>query len=153
MKQKITSIKKAEFAFCRIGVMIIVWLAFIFKIKELVFLSFIILFLSALFSVKYAPMIVLWRYSFGLLFSSKEEILNVNAMRFAHTLGTILAGICTLFLYFGNENTGWVIVLFFAILKTISAFGFCPASKLYNCMSSGTCCAFSRKFKQIRENK
>lgn len=153
MKQQITSIKSAEFLFCRIGVMILVWLAFFLKIKELVLLSFFILLLSAIFTVKYAPMILIWRYTFGLFIKSKDEILNVKAMRFAHSLGTIIAGICVMLLYFGNQTIGWGFVLFFAIMKTISALGFCPASKLYVCMSSGTCCAFSRKVKEIRKDK
>lgn len=153
MKQQITSIKSAEFLFCRIGLMVLVWLAFILQIKEIILLSFAILLLSAIFTVKYAPMILIWRYTFGLFIKSKDEILNVKAMRFAHSLGTIIAGICVLLLYFGNQTIGWWFVLFFAIMKTISAIGFCPASKLYVCMSSGGCCALSRKVKKIQNNK
>ncbi len=153
MKQQITKIKSTEFLFCRIGVMILVWVALIVKSKELILLSFVILLLSALFTVKYAPMILIWRYTFGLFIKSKDEILNVKAMRFAHSLGTIIAGICVLLLYFGNQTVGWGFVLFFAVMKTISALGFCPASKVYVCMSNGTCCAFSRKMKETRENK
>ena len=153
MKQQITLIKSAEFLFCRVGVMVLVWLALIFQIKSLILISFVILLLSAIFTVKYAPMILIWRYTFGLIFDSKEEILNVKAMRFAHSLGTIISGICVALLYFGNETVGWWFVLFFAIMKTISAFGFCPASKVYVCMSNGSCCAFSRKVKEIRTKK
>lgn len=153
MKQQIAKIKSAEFLFCRIGVMLLVWAALIFRSKELVLLSFIILLLSAIFTVRHAPMILIWRYTLGFFIKSKDEILNVNAMRFAHSLGTVLAGICLLFLYFGNQTIGWGFVAFFAIMKTISALGFCPASKIYVCMSNGTCCAFSRKMKKMRENK
>lgn len=153
MKQQITSIKSAEFLFCRVGLMVLVWLAFIFQIKEIILLSFVILLLSAIFTVKYAPMILIWRYTFGLFIKSKDEILNVKAMRFAHSLGTIIAGICVLLLYFGSQTIGWGFVLFFAIMKTISAIGFCPASKLYVCMSNGSCCALSRKVKEIKDKK
>jgi len=153
MKQQITSVKSAEFAFCRYVVALLVWAALIFRIKWIILLVFFILLLSAIFSVKYAPLIVLWRYTFGTMFKSKDEVLNVRAMRFAHSLGTILAGICLLFLYFGNQMVGWGFVAFFAIMKTISALGFCPASKVYVCMSNGTCCAFSRKVKEIRKGK
>ena len=132
---------------------IIVWCALIFKIKWLVVLSFVILALSAILTIKHAPMIVLWRYTLGRIFNSKTEILNVKAMRFAHGAGTILSAICVYLLYFGNEYAGWILVGFFAILKTISAFGFCPASKLYVCMSNGGCCAFSRKFNNINKRQ
>ena len=151
MKQQIAKVKSAEFLFCRIGVMLLVWAALIFRSKDLVLLSFVILLLSAIFTVRYAPMILIWRYTFGVFFNSNDELLNVKAMRFAHSLGTVLAGICLWFLYFGNQTVGWGFVAFFAIMKTISAFGFCPASKVYVCMSNGTCCAFSRKMKKMRE--
>ena len=152
-KQQITSIESAGFAFCRYGVMVLVWLALIFRIKGLVGLVFLILLFSAIFTVKYAPMIIIWRYTLGKMFKSKTEVLNVKAMRFAHTLGAIIAGICVLLLYSGNNLVGWGLVGFLAIMKTISALGFCPASKVYTCMSSGTCCAFSRKVKEIRDKK
>lgn len=145
MEQKIVSIKKGEFAFCRYFVCLLVWLAIIAGSKALVLLVFIILLLSAIFTVNYAPMILLWRYTFGLLFKSGEEALNVKAMRFAHGLGTIISGICVAFLYFGNSTVGWYFVWFLAIMKTISAFGFCPASKVYVCLSSGGCCSLTKK--------
>lgn len=144
-------VKSTEFLFCRIGVMLIVWFAWFFKIRELVLLSFIILLLTAIFTIKYAPMFLIWRYTFGFFVKSKEEFLNVKAMRFAHTLGSIFSGICVFLLYFGFEKVGWIATFIFAIMKTTSALGFCPASKLYSCMSEGTCCAFARKFK--RKNK
>lgn len=145
MKQQIISIKSAEFAFCRYSIALMVWLAIILEMKELILIVFVIVLLSAILTVKYAPMILLWRYSFGLIFKSKDEVLNVKAMRFAHLLATVISGICLLFLYFVNPFIGWCFVWFLAIMKTISAFGFCPASKLYVCMTSGGCCAITRK--------
>ena len=153
MKQQITSVKSGEFAFCRIGIMILVWIALIFHNVSLIWFVFVVLLLSAVLTVKYAPMIVLWRYTLGLVFKSKDEVLNVKAMRFAHIMGTILAGICLWLIYYGNLRVAWGFVAFFAIMKTISALGFCPASKAYVCMSNGNCCAFSRKMKEIRKGK
>lgn len=146
MAEKIVSVSSGGFAFCRYSIAILIWAGFIFKIKELVLLSFFILLLSAVLTVKRAPMIVIYDFTLGRLFKSKskQEVLNVKAMRFAHSLGTLLSLLCLIFLYYINERVGWIIVFIFAIIKTISAFGFCPASKLYNCMSSGTCCAFAR---------
>lgn len=145
MKQQIISIKKAEFVFCRYFVALLVWLAIILSSKEIILVVFVILLLSAILTVKYAPMILLWRYTFGFLFKSEEEVLNVKAMRFAHSLGTIISGICLIFLYFVNPVIGWGLVWFLAIMKTISALGFCPASKVYVCMLDGGCCALSKK--------
>ncbi len=141
---QLTQIKSAEFAFCRIGVMILVWVAFIFKIQWIVVLVFAIMLLSAILTVKYAPMILLWRYTFGLFYKGKSEILNVTAMRVAHSAGTMLSGVCIVLLYSGFYKAGWIAVGILAIMKTISALGFCPASKLYVCMSNGGCCAFSK---------
>jgi len=151
--EQIAKVQSAAFAFCRWGVMIIVWLALIFKMKWLIVLSFLILFFSAILGIKKAPMIVLYSFTIGKLFKSKEEILNVKAMRFAHILGSLLSLACILFLYLGNENIGWILVWVFAIMKTISALGFCPASKLYVCMSNGGCCSFSKNVGKIREKK
>jgi hypothetical protein len=145
MEQQITSIKSAEFMFCRYFVALLVWSAIIFSSKLLVLVVFIILVSSAILTVKYAPMILFWRYTFGLVFKSKDEVLNVKAMRFAHSLGSIISGICVILLYFGNPAIGWGFVWFLAIMKTISAFGFCPASKVYVCMSNGGCCALTKK--------
>jgi len=145
MAQQITSVKSAEFAFCRYGVAVMAWLAIVLLSKEIVLAIFIIMLLSAILTVKYAPMILIWRYTFGLIFKSKDEVLNVKAMRFAHGMGSFISGICVLFLYLGNPMIGWGFTWFLAIMKTISAFGFCPASKVYVCMTSGGCCAITKK--------
>ena len=147
MVKEIVSVSIGGFAFCRIGLMVLIWIAFIFRIKWILGLAFIILLLSAILTVKRAPMIIFWDYTFGLMFKTDKEILNVKAMRFAHLLGTILAGVCTILIYSRYEFAGWILVGIFAIMKTISAFGFCPASKMYVCMSNGGCCSFSKKFK------
>jgi hypothetical protein len=85
------------------------------------------------------------------LFKSKNEILNVKAMRFAHILGSILSGACVVLLYSGLNYAGWILTGILAVMKTISALGFCPASKLYVCMSSGGCCSLSRKISNTKE--
>lgn len=144
-KYKPVSVSVAGFAFCRYAIAVLVWLSLIFQIKWLLIIVFLILALSALLKVQKAPMILLYKYTIGKIVKSKDEILNEHAMRFAHTMGTILSLICLLFLYFINANVGWVLVFVFAILKTISAFGMCPASKLYECMGNDGCCAFMKK--------
>lgn len=138
-------IRKDAFAFCRYGVMVLVWIAFLLKIEWLVLLTFAILLFSAIFSVKYAPMILIYNNTIGLFFRCKTEKLGISGMRFAHILGTILSGVAVLLLYLSATKAGWIITLILAIMKTISAVGLCPAYKLYNCMKSGGCCSLTKK--------
>jgi len=141
-------IRKDAFAFCRYGVMLILWLAFFLHLKLLVLLTFAILFFSALLTIKHAPMIVLYNYTIGLFVKSKKINAGVDGMRFAHALGSFFALIAVVFLYFINIKIGWIIVFFLAIMKTISALGLCPAYKLYNCLKAGGCCSISKKLKK-----
>jgi hypothetical protein len=106
---------------------------------------FAIFVLSALLRVKRSPMIWLYEHTINKIRPSKDEILNEHAMRFAHTMGMIFSFICLLLLYFVGDTAGWIAVFCFAILKSISAFGYCPASKLYECATGGSCCAFLKK--------
>jgi hypothetical protein len=140
------SVPKYAFVFCRYTVAILVWLAFIWRDWRILALVGLIMFFSALLKIRRAPLIVLYKYSVNKIFRSPEEILNESAMRFAHTLATILSVICLAALYI-NPHVGWALVLFFAVLKTISAVGFCPASKLYECAGSDKCCSFAKNLK------
>jgi len=143
-KYKPVSIPNAAFIFCRYTLAIIIWLGFFLRIKGLIVLSFLILLFSAWFKIKRAPLIFLYSITLNKIVKSKDVVLDEKAMRFVHSIGAVLSLICVILLY-TIENLGWAFVLAFAILKTISAIGVCPASKLYNCMSGGKCCAFVRK--------
>ncbi len=136
-------ISKNAFRFCKITVTVLVWLAYIFKIKELILLTFLILLFSAILKIKRAPLIVFYTYTIDKIFKSKKIDLDESAMRFAHKMGSVFSGICVLLLYL-NVNIAWPIVLIFAIMKTISALGFCPGEKLYTCMKGG-CCSLTKK--------
>lgn len=139
------NVPSAAFTFCRYSVAIIIWIALFLRLEWLVSIAFLILLVSALVGVEYSPMILIYSYTLDKIFTSKKELLNKKAMRFAHSLGTILAGIAVLLLYTGVEKVGWGFVFFLAIMKTISAVGLCPAYKLYECTTSGGCCSFSKK--------
>jgi len=139
------SIQSNAFLFCRIGITVILWLAFFLQAAWALWLAFAILALSALLGVDRAPMIVLYNVTLGKLMKSKQEMLDRSAMRFAHTMGTVFSAICLLLLYTLGPVIAWRAVFLLAILKTISALGWCPASKLYTCATGG-CCPLSRKF-------
>ena len=148
VKLKPVSIPNGAFIFCRYTIAVLLWTTLIFHLKWLVLVVFLILSFSALLKIKRAPLIVLYSYTVNLLIKSKEVMLDENAMRFMHTLAALLALICIVLLYFVNDLAGWIFLLMFATLKTVSALGYCPATKLYSCvLSSGSCCAFI-KFKR-----
>jgi hypothetical protein len=144
-KYKPVSVPQAAFVFCRYSIALLVWLSLILQSKIIMILVFIILLLSAIFKVQKAPMILLYSYTINKLIKSKDEILNEHAMRFAHTVGTVFSFICLVLLYSVGGLTGWIAVFCFALLKTISALGFCPASKLFECANNDSCCAFIKK--------
>lgn len=144
-KYKPVSVPKSAFTFCRYSIALLVWLSLFLQSKPIMILVFFILLFSAVLKVGRAPMILLYSYTINKIIKSKEEILNEQAMRFAHIFGSILSLVCLLFLYFINENVGWVMVFCFGLLKSISAIGFCPASKLYDCLNNDSCCVFLKK--------
>lgn len=144
-KYKPVAISKAAFAFCRYSVAILIWASLILHSKLLLIVVFLILLLSALLKIKKAPMILLYSYTLNKIFKSKEVVLNEHAMKFAHTVGSIFSLICLVLLYFVSESVGWIAVFIFAVIKSISVFGFCPASKLYECATNDSCCAFIKK--------
>jgi hypothetical protein len=139
------SIPSAAFIFCRYTLTIMVWAALIFQWKWMVVLVFIVLAWSAIFKIGNAPLILLYSYTINRLFPSANEILDENAMRFAHSLGAGFAAVSLLFLYFSYPVVGWLVLFALAIIKTIGAIGFCPASKLYHCIMAGGCCSFVRR--------
>jgi hypothetical protein len=141
---KPVAISKAAFAFCRLGLTALVWIALVFHSKPVMPVVFAILLLSAILKVQRAPMIVLYDRTFGRMMSSQEEIVNEHAMRFAHIMGSLFSLVCIILLYFVDEKIGWMAVFMFALLKSVSAFGFCPATKLYECSAGGSCCAFAK---------
>lgn len=144
-KYKPVSVSASAFTFCRLSLAILIWLSLIFHSKSILIAVFVIFALSAILKIQKAPMILLYSYTINKLIKSKDEILNEHAMRFAHIMGSILSFICIILLYFVSEKVGWTAVFVFALLKSISAFGFCPASKLYECSTNDSCCAFMKK--------
>jgi hypothetical protein len=142
---KPVTISKEGFAFCRFGLTAVVWLSLALHSQLLLLTVLIVLLLSAILKVQRAPMIVLYDQTAGRLRKSNEVIVNETAMRFAHFTGAFFALVCLLLLQFGNERSGWAAVFIFALVKSISAFGFCPASKLFECVTGGGCCTIRKK--------
>jgi hypothetical protein len=64
-------------------------------------------------------------------------------MRFAHASGALMA-LAVIFTLLAAPGAGWPCLAVFCVIKTIAAFGFCPASKLFVCMRNGGCCALTK---------
>jgi hypothetical protein len=144
------SVPKYAFVFCRYLVTVLVWLAFFLRDWKVLALAGAIMLFSAVFKIRRAPLILLYKYTFGAFLKSPAEIVNENAMRFAHIMATIISAI-SLLLVFVAPTIGWMWVFGFAVFKTFSAVGFCPASKLYECAGNGKCCAFSKSDMSVKK--
>lgn len=137
-------IQRNAFIFCRYSAAGLVWVALLLQNVWVLLAVFIILALSALLTVRRAPMILLWTWTLGRIFPSDEDVLDIKAMRFAHGLGAMMA-LVGLSLIWHDNPFAWWFVGAFAILKTTSALGWCPAYKLWGCLKSGGCCALTGK--------
>jgi hypothetical protein len=137
-------VQRNAFIFCRYSVAALVWVALLLQNVWVLLAVFVILLASALLTVRRAPMIVLWTSTLARFFPSDEDVLDINAMRFAHGLGAMMALIGLSLVWHANPFAWWF-VGGFAILKTTSALGWCPAFKLYGCLKSGGCCALTSK--------
>jgi hypothetical protein len=144
-KYKPVSVPSAAFVFCRYTIAILIWLSLILQNRVILFVVLGIFILSAVLRIKRAPLIVLYAYTVNKIIKSKEVILNEYAMRFAHTVGIVFSLISLGLLYFVNDLAGWIMVFLFALLKSVSALGFCPAAKLYDCATNGSCCMLAKK--------
>lgn len=145
-------IPTAAFAFCRYTISVLVWVAVWQRSVWLLGVVALLLGLSALLKVQRAPLIVLYSGTLGRFFRSRDEVVEERAMRFAHTAGTMFALICLAAIWI-HPAAGWRLALLFAILKTISALGFCPASKLFTCATNTTCCPVTKKFLGVCQPK
>jgi hypothetical protein len=126
-----SSIPKKALLFCKITVLLILILALALRIKLLAIVAFLIFLFSAILGIKKAPLIALYQSTLAKVMKSKEELVYVPELRFAHILGSIISFISILYLYFIDEQIGWIILFIMAVLKIGDCFGFCLSAKLY----------------------
>jgi len=138
------TIQNKAFIFCRYSVAALVWVALLLRDVNVLGAVFVILVLSALLKVEKAPMVWLYTNTVGRVLESKDVVLDVRAMQVAHAAGAVFAGVA-LALVFLHTRVAWSFVAVFAVVKTASALGFCPAYKLYGCAVKGGCCAMTGK--------
>lgn len=139
---KPVAVSRGGYAFCRWFVAGLIWFSLFMRWPFGLFLVLLILASSALLKIKRAPLVNLYSHTIDYLWPSGNVILDEKAMRFAHTLGTFLAFLALILVYF-VPIIGWMFTVFFALAKTAGAMGYCAAQKLYGCVTSGenkTCC-------------
>jgi hypothetical protein len=139
-KYKPVSISTASFAFCRYTVAVMVWASFFLKSEWLLGAVLVIFILNAILKVKRAPLILLYDVTVGRIKKSPEILVNEHSLFFAHSLAALLSLVCLVSVLSIHNGKIWYGVLAFALLKTVSAAGFCPASCLYDYLSDGSCC-------------
>ena len=140
VKYKPVSLSKASFAFCRYSMALMVWISFFLQSQILLGIVFLIFLLNAFFKVKRAPMIRLYDVTFNRIKRAPEILVNENSLFFAHSLAAAISCICLVLVLTVHNDKIWYSVLAFALLKTVSAFGICPASRLYECWLGDNCC-------------
>ena len=139
MGPEVAQIPRPAFAFCRISLTMLLWIAFGLHSVWLVSAVFFILALSVIFKVQRSPMIQLYQQTVLRLFPAKHfEYLDVPAMRFAHGMGAAMS-LAVVLAMLAAPQVGWYCLLALCVLKSIAALGFCPASKLFVCMRNGGC--------------
>lgn len=141
------TIQRNAFIFCRYSMAVVVWAALFAESIRAYLLGavFVIMALSALLKVHRAPMVWIYTNTLGRFIESKDVVLDVRAMRWAHGLAALLSLIC-LSLVLRDSPFAVYVVGGFALLKTASAVGLCPAYKLYGCVTrGGGCCALTGK--------
>jgi len=134
-------IKNASFNVCKYAVALMIWMAFFLKMESLLVLTTFILGSSAMLGVDRAPMVLLGNITLAKFIPSSDVMLDANGMRFAHGLGFILNLICLLWVMI-EPKSGWMFTLIIAVIKSISAVGYCSGLKLYQCMNNDSCCTF-----------
>ncbi len=135
-------VKKEAFFGCRWTMTLLVWAALIFRDEKILIVSLIIFLASAILGIRKAPLIVFYSSVFKIFkIKTKDEVLDQNAMRFAHSFGAFLNIIALILLYLNLSLAGWIVTFILALAKTSGSFGFCGALKLYGCLNSTTCCA------------
>lgn len=143
----VARIPRDAFRFCRYSMAVLMWWGVLAHLLAPIALVWAIMASSVLLTIRRSPLIVLWTRTVHRWRPSPYEELSVGAMRFSHTLATVLIGLPLLVLLAWPEARGaWAVLWAMAIMKTISAVYACPASKMYTCLlSGGQCCSFLRR--------
>jgi protein-S-isoprenylcysteine O-methyltransferase Ste14 len=117
---------------CRATTVVLLIVAIYFQISWLVILIFILMLSSTIFSISRSPIIIAYEYIFAILGVSKEEMVDVNAIRFAQGLGSALL-LCAIILFYVSHHlfVGWVLVSIVLISTAFGSLGYCLGAYIY----------------------
>lgn len=131
-KDTLVTITVGSYAFSRYYMALMIWLTLILKRREILIAVFILFLLSVLLKIRHCPLVMIYHQTIDRVWPSKPVDVEENGLRFAHTLGLLISLCCLTLLYFGREQSGWILTGFFGVFKTVSALGYCPGLKLYH---------------------
>ena len=117
---------------CRATTVILLLVALYFMIPWLTILVFILMASSAFLSLSHSPLVVAYSSILNKLGATKEEIVDVNAIRFAQGLGSVLL-LCAMSLIYvaGHPFGGWVFVSIVALSTAFGSVGYCLGAYIY----------------------
>lgn len=144
------SISRDGFRCCRYAVAAMMWVAVLTRCVPLVAVCATIMALSALLTVRRAPLITLWDLTVGKVRPSPPVVVDQNGMRAAHAVATLFMGLPLLWMGLAPARAGyaWGFLTFVAVMKTVGALGYCPVSRGFTCLFSGgrgDCCRFLKR--------
>ncbi len=143
---RLVDVPRNAFRFCRWTMAALIWFGVLTHNVAAIVVAGAIMALSAILTVRQAPLVALWRLVVEPHWPSPPEPLDRDAMRFAHSVATVALIVPVLLLQAGHEALAWRILTLVAVFKTIGAAGFCPVSRMYGCVrGGGTCCRFLRR--------
>lgn len=140
------AVPRSAFRFCRVSMAALLWAGVLLRSEVLTGIVGLVMLLSAILTVRNAPMVWLYTNTLHRAFPSADDVLDKNAMRFSHAVAAVaILSPLALILLAGSaaSEPAWRILLVVACFKTVGAFGFCPVSRLYGCIAGGgVCCPF-----------
>lgn len=148
-KVKTVDVPRDAFRFCRWSLALLMWVGVLTHTVTPIVICWLVMVASAALTVRYAPLMLLWTCTIHRRYPSPPEPLDVAAMRFAHTMASVLIGLPLLLLASGQEPAAvlaWRILKVVAVFKTVAAISGCPASKMYACVrEGGSCCGWLKR--------
>lgn len=144
---KPVTLSRNAFRFCRWSMSLLIWLGVLLHLPVLVGICAAIMLLSAILTVRNAPMVWLYTQTVNKWKPSPPEVVDEHGMRLAHTLAFLLMTV-GLFLVSNPQSTdaGWKVLFVVAIFKSAGAIGYCPVSRGFTCLlGNGQCCRIFKR--------
>ena len=150
MNDRIARVPRDAFRCCRWSMAALMWLGVLTGSLLPIALVWLHMLVSAVVTMRWSPVPWLYTRTLHRRWPSEYEELSIPAMRFSHSIASVLIGLPLLLVLLGGPRAvalGWRWLTIMAIIKTVAAVTGCPAAKLFTCATSGdgTCCAFLRR--------